>query len=200
MVKATAFEVTGPGFTTVTLTATTVAIWPALTAAVNCVALTKVVVSGLPFQFTTEALTKPVPFTVSVNPGPPAVAELGLRLVMVGAGLMVKATAFEVTGPGFTTVTLTATTVAIWAALTWAVNCVALTKVVVSGVAFQFTTAAGSKPVPFTVRVNPGPPAVAELGLRLVIVGPGLMVKATALEVTGPGLTTVTLTGTTVAI
>jgi hypothetical protein len=139
-----------------------------------------VVVSGVAFQLTAEALTKPVPFTVRVNAGPPAVAELGLRLVIVGAGLMVKATALEVTGPGLTTVTLTGTTVAIWAALTWAVNCVALTKVVVSGVAFQFTTAAGSKPVPFTVSANAGPPAVAELGLRLVITGCPAAVAAQA--------------------
>jgi hypothetical protein len=33
-------------------------------AAVSCVALTKVVPRGLPFQFTTEAETKPLPLTV----------------------------------------------------------------------------------------------------------------------------------------
>ena len=37
-------------------------------AAVNCVALTKVVGSAAPFQCTTASLVKFVPFTVSVNP------------------------------------------------------------------------------------------------------------------------------------
>jgi hypothetical protein len=84
-------EVTGPGFTTVTLTGITAAICAAATAAVNCVALTKVVVSGLPFQFTTAAGSNPVPVTVSVNPGAPAVAELGLRLVIAGCPTAVPA-------------------------------------------------------------------------------------------------------------
>jgi len=39
-------------------------------AAVTCPALTKVVVRGLPFQFTTNPLTKPAPFTFSVTPAP----------------------------------------------------------------------------------------------------------------------------------
>ena len=38
------------------------------TAAVSCVALTKVVGCGVPFQFTTASLVKFVPFTVSVKP------------------------------------------------------------------------------------------------------------------------------------
>jgi hypothetical protein len=50
--------------------------------AVNCVALRKVVERLTPFQRTIEPVTKPVPFTVSVNPSPPALTLDGERLVM----------------------------------------------------------------------------------------------------------------------
>ena len=57
--------------------------------------------SAVPFQFTAEVLTKFVPFTVSVNDGPPAVAVLGERLVRCGKGLLiVKVNPFEVPPPG----------------------------------------------------------------------------------------------------
>jgi hypothetical protein len=58
---------------------------PAGTGAVNCVALTKEVASGAPFHITVEPELNPEPFTVSVKPGPPASAELGLMLVIDGA-------------------------------------------------------------------------------------------------------------------
>ncbi len=44
------------------------AVSAAVIAAVSCVALTKVVGRGEPFQLTTIPLTKLVPFTVSVKP------------------------------------------------------------------------------------------------------------------------------------
>src|SRR3989475_10233158 len=56
-------------------------------AAVNWVAVTYVVARSAPFQRTTELGTRFVPVTVSVNPGPPAAAVDGLRLVAVGTGL-----------------------------------------------------------------------------------------------------------------
>jgi hypothetical protein len=71
------------------------------------------------------AEVKLAPLIVSVNAAPPAVAELGLRLVMVDAGLMVRVDAADVP-PGVVTVTLTVPAVAIWAAVTGAVNWVAL--------------------------------------------------------------------------
>ena len=40
-----------------------------------------------PFHLTTELEIKLVPLTVRVKPAPPAVAELGLRPVVVGRGL-----------------------------------------------------------------------------------------------------------------
>ena len=52
---------------------------------------------------------------------------------------------------------------------TWAFNCKELTYVVVSGVPFHCTTAPdkiGFSEPPLTVRVDAGPPATAELGLR----------------------------------
>lgn len=57
-----------------------------------------------PFHRTEEPVTKLLPFTVRVNAGPPAVAELGEMEVIVGtgllAGLMVKVWAEEVPPPG----------------------------------------------------------------------------------------------------
>ena len=41
-------------------------------AAASWLLLTKVVGQGLPFRFTTDSGTKPMPLTVSVKPGPPA--------------------------------------------------------------------------------------------------------------------------------
>ena len=62
----------------------------------------------------------------------------------------------------------------------------ALTKVVGRAVPFQFTTAPGVKPVPFTVSENAGPPAVVEAGFKDVIDGPGTILKVTGAEVTPP--------------
>ena len=44
---------------------------------VNWELLTKVVARELPFQFTTDPETKPVPFTVSVNSAPPGAIASG---------------------------------------------------------------------------------------------------------------------------
>lgn len=77
----------GVGLKTVTVTLAPVAISAAVTAAVSCVTETKEVVRSAPFHRTTEVPTKLVPLTVSVNASPPAVAEVGLIEVVVGAGL-----------------------------------------------------------------------------------------------------------------
>ena len=73
---------------TVTVAVPAVAISAAVMAAVNCVALTNVVVLAAPLNFTTDVDTKPVPLTVSVKAAPPAVAPVGDREVAVGAGLL----------------------------------------------------------------------------------------------------------------
>jgi hypothetical protein len=47
--------------------------------AVNCEAVTKVVVRGLPFQLTTEPETNPVPLTVRLNPELPGATVVGTK-------------------------------------------------------------------------------------------------------------------------
>jgi hypothetical protein len=64
-----------------------VVISPAGIVARNWPLLMKVVVRLLPFQRTTEVLTKFDPFTVRVKSTPPAVALVGDVLARVGAGL-----------------------------------------------------------------------------------------------------------------
>ena len=56
--------------------------------AVNCVALTKVVVSAVPFHKMLEPFIKFVPVTVSVKAADPAVTELGEMLDRLGAGFV----------------------------------------------------------------------------------------------------------------
>jgi len=160
--------------------------------AVNCAALTKLVASALPFHWTTAPERKPVPLTVRVNAGPPSNAELGLSELITCAAEMVKLALVEVTLFS-TTVTVTVPGVAMRLAVTWAVNCAALTKVVVSAVLFQWTTAVEINPAPFTVSVKEGPPAATELGLSEMITGPEEMVKVAFPDVT-PFSTTVTFT------
>ena len=61
-------------------------------------ALTNVVVLGLPFHCTTELLIKFVPFTVNVNAPDPALLVFGERVVIVGKGfdaLIVNVSEFE---------------------------------------------------------------------------------------------------------
>ena len=76
--------------------------------AVSCVLLTNCVVRCAPFHQTVEELRNPVPLTVRVNAAPPTVTEFGLRLVIVGAGLlMAKLRLFDVPPPGEGLVTST---------------------------------------------------------------------------------------------
>jgi hypothetical protein len=86
MVKVTEFEVPPPGAGLVTVTAAVLAeaMAAAGTAAVNCVALTNVVVPAVPPKLTVEPVTKFVPLIVSVNAAPPAAALLGEIVVIVG--------------------------------------------------------------------------------------------------------------------
>ena len=105
MVKAEAVEVPPPGvgLKTVTWAVPAVAMSVDVIAAVSCEALTYVVDRADPFQFTTEAFSKPEPLTVRLKAAPPEVALEGDRVVMVGTGfgaLMVNADGVEVPPPG----------------------------------------------------------------------------------------------------
>ena len=118
-------------------------------------------------------------------------------LVITGVLAIVNVCAFDVPPPGvgFTTVTDAVPAVAIRAVGTVAVSWVDETNVVVSAVPFQFTVEVETKFVPFTVKVNCAPPAVAQVGLIEVVVGTGLLiVKVCAFDVPPPGagFTTVT--------
>ena len=148
-----------------------------------------------------------VPFTVNVNCAEPAVILAGERDVAVGTGLLgmgliVNTSAFEVPPPGvpLKTVILAVPAATIKAAVTEAVNCVALIYVVVSEVPFHFTVDPLMKLLPFTVRVKAGLPAVVLMGEREPAVGTGLLpaaviVNGKLLDVPPPGagVTTVIL-------
>jgi hypothetical protein len=92
LVKKTTLELPPPGlgFTTVTKAVLALAMSEARMLAVNCELLTKVVARSLPFQFTTDPDTKPVPFTVSVNPAPPGAIASGTK------GWLISGTGFAV--------------------------------------------------------------------------------------------------------
>jgi hypothetical protein len=68
----------GAGLATVTEPVEAVAMSEPRIVAVSCEPLTNVVVRGLPFQFTTDPDTNPVPFTVSVKPAPPGATLAGI--------------------------------------------------------------------------------------------------------------------------
>ena len=73
------------------------------TTAVSFVALTYVVVSPVVPNMTCAPLTKPVPLAVRVNCAPPLFAEVGLKLVSVGAAVTVKFAVVDGAPPGFCT-------------------------------------------------------------------------------------------------
>ena len=108
MLKVCGFDVPPPGagLPTVTCAVPAVAMSAAGMAAVSRVAETNVVARSAPFHRTTEPLMKFVPVTVSVNPGPPAVAVAGLRPVVAGTG-------FEALPDRFVQVKLSRTSLAV---------------------------------------------------------------------------------------
>jgi len=191
----------GAGFVTVTLNVPAAATSAAVMDAVTCVVFANVVVLALPLKVTTELDTKFVPFTVSVNALPPAVALLGESVVIVGAGLFTASvTVFDDPPPGAGLVTITGNvpTAAISATVTGTVTCVALMNVVVRTVPLKLATEVGTKFVPLTVSVNAAPPTVALAGDRVVTVGTGLFIVndcAVVVPPPGVGFVTVTLTG-----
>ena len=162
-------------------------------AAVTCVPLTNVVVRFEPLTWTKAPFTKFEPLAVSVKAGPPAVALLGEMLVRDGGGLVtVKVTAADVPPPGVFTVTESEPGVLESAAGKVAVNCVALTKVVLRFTPFTWTTDVLTKFEPVAVKVTGPLPATALVGEIAFKVGGGgadpVTVKLTGLDCQGPSL------------
>lgn len=155
-------------------------------------------VFALPLNFTEEVETKPVPFTVNVNAAPPAVAPLGERVLIVGAGLlMLKFEGADAPPPGAGLLTMTGgvPALAMSAAVTAIVTCDALTKVTVLAAPLNVPVAPLTKFEPLMVSVKAAPPAVALAGANDVIVGTGLLtVKFVAVDVPPPGAGLVTVT------
>src|SRR5205809_3453782 len=89
----------GLGFTTVTEAVLAMAMSDTRMLTVNCELLTNVVARALPFQFTTDPETKPVPFTVSVNPAPPGAIASGT------SGWLISGTGFAAPGAAIVPVT-----------------------------------------------------------------------------------------------
>ena len=151
----------------------------------------------MPFHLTTELAMKLVPLTVSVNVAPPVVALVGDIDVIVGAGLLignVRAPDVPPPGLGLVTVMLAVAALAMSAAGTCAVTCVAATKLVVNAVPFQLTTAPLTKLLPFTVSVNAAPPTKAPAGESDETIGAVLLiVKVRAADVPPPGVGLVTV-------
>src|ERR1035438_7077267 len=98
----------------------------------------------------------PSPFTVREKAGPPTIAELGLMLETVGeTALTAKATELESAIPGVDTVMgTTAFAVATRETGMAAVNWVALTNVVTSGVCAHWTVEPSTTASPVTVRIG----------------------------------------------
>src|SRR5215813_12332675 len=123
IVNDRALDTDPSGFATVTCAVPAAAMSAAAIAAVSCPALTNVVLRALPFHRTLAPLTKFEPVTVSVNPAPPACAELGDREASVGPGaVIVKDRALDTDPPGLATVTCAAPAAAMSAAASAAVS------------------------------------------------------------------------------
>lgn len=200
MVNVATFDVPPPGAALTTVTEGVPAVVSNGAEAVNVssVALTKVVATGKPFQFTTDPATKFVPVTVTATSAEPARAVLGLIVDIVGNGLLIVNVALDEVPPpgaGFVTETVAVPALSKTEACTLIVSVVVFTKVVVTALPFQFTTELETYPVPVTVIVNAESPTVAELGEIEVIVGAGLLivnVNGDDVPPPGEGLNTVT--------
>jgi hypothetical protein len=98
----------GAGLVTITLRWPDVAMADAGTVTVSEVLVTLLGVKSVPPKLTVAPVTKVPPFTVSVNCPRPAVVAEGLRLEMVGVGLLtVKVNALDAPPPGAALLTVT---------------------------------------------------------------------------------------------
>ena len=102
IVRVTLLDAAPPAFAAVICADPGCVIMLAGTAAVSCLALTKVVVKAVLLNDTVAPARKFVPVTVRVKAAPPDVTVDGERLVIVGAGgAIVSATALDAAPPVF---------------------------------------------------------------------------------------------------
>lgn len=189
-VKFKELDVPPPGKGLVTVTGNVPAVWMAEAGieAVTCAEPTKVVVSAVPLNFTTDVGTKPEPLTVRVNAAPPVVAFEGESEPSKGDGLFtVKFREPEVPPPGDGLVTVTGNIPPVVRSEvgTAATSAVELPSYVVeSALPLKFTTELLTKFVPVTDRLKPALPALILAVPREVSVGAGLFTcSAKALDV-----------------
>jgi hypothetical protein len=131
---------------------------------------------AIPFQRTTLLDSNPFPVTATTVLGESIGIVFGLTEVSVGTGLLTVSLTFPDVPPGAAFVTVI-TAVDGWARSvlgTVTFSDVADTKVVVRAVPFQFTTLAGSNPVPVSVMAVAVEPATIAVGLTDEIIGTGL--------------------------
>ncbi len=152
-------------------------------------------VAKKPANFTAVAPVKFVPVMTTEVPTGPLV---GVKNVIVGAGIAVKVAALVAVPPAVVTVIEPVTAPVGTVAVIWVAE--SITKVV-AAVPPNFTDVAPVKFVPVMTTNVPGPPVV---GVKLVIVGAGTTVKTAPVAVP-PGFVTamgpvVALAGTTVVI
>jgi len=129
------------------------------------------IVTVLSLEFATAKSNFPSPLksptAIDLGTAPAAMGEplaLAKATVVVG-GVTGKNTTFEVrVEPGLATEIEAVPREAIFAAGTVTVSFSPLTKVVASAAPFQLTVAPEVKPVPLTVRVNPGPAGATLVG------------------------------------
>ena len=200
-VNVSVFDVPPPGLALTTVIGNMPAVVrsAAGTTTSNSVALTNVVETAVPLKSAVEVLTKFVPVSVMGVSGSPAVADVWLRLVSVGAGLLtVNVSVFDVPPPGLALTTVIGNMPAVVrsAAGTTTSNSVALTNVVETAVPLKSAVEVLTKFVPVSVMGVSGSPAVADVWLRLVSVGAGLLtVNVSVFDVPPPGLALTTVIG-----
>src|ERR1700722_4038696 len=152
--------------------------------AVNCVALTNEVATLFRLKLTIDPDTKPLPFTVSVNCGPPAVALVGEMLETTGwvrglGGKIVSVSVLEIPPPvtpfeGFVTEILSVPGLAISATEKTVSSNVGLRYFVVMPVLLTFMTELVTKLEPITARAKEIPPAVMLDGFIDEMAGSGV--------------------------
>lgn len=140
---------------------------------------TVVVDRGLPFTFTTEPLTKPMPATVTVVAAEPTVVVAGLSASPVGMPLLtgIEAVAdVPPPGAGFTILRERLPAAATSAAVRETMTCVGLTYVVAREPPPIWALLVGTKPVPAIVTELESP-AEREVGLNDATAGAGLSIS-----------------------